>query len=1605
MDSIELLDRLAALTAGLQPAPGSSQDEISELRMLLAFTLHESSRRAGGLEEPPSLLARCDSATLAPELVTKLKTAISEDALSAAASILSPGSRISRRTLPFLSGAELDSVPRWGAGRRIDRTLGPFIEADGRWVWFDIFLSVRQVSLVRSPSLTPFLTLPLRGFLIGTEYEIPGGSVWIQSSLFTPGAPTGGYSGIRIKGGKLHLSVAPSVSGDTLVIGSSTRVKLALKLDPASSTASAPEPGKDALAAMVDLPQSVTFEFTASGGSLTGAKDASARFFGNGISLRYAPGSVAYEPLINRILFPFDFNPAEFTIAASDSDLFRLHGAAPVTDAGWALPVAVVSANELGDAAGAGALAVRVTAGLKASWRGLGSGSARVGPAILMGETDRIALVAERSSAPGVNQRLRLWDSTEGASPSEASLGFDRFRLRLESLAGRADIVVAAGKLEASTDRPVAADGRPFTLRTSNATSVFWQDTSAFKVLIQASLDPPPGNSTKSIVLKNALVTVPSPALFVLLGKLPTPENVVDGALGLVFRTRRIILTLPDPYVTNQPLPSRFTHRDSASTPIGFGPLLISLVRWRQPDNVQFDLTLLFPSPPQVTTGAVATTVRMATQPNESVLAEDTSGNDDEPTRLTSYSMPSFLSMANVDLSSLPNPVQSEWEDAQARQHLRSIFEESAGQTQESLFLLDVSSNIDHLGVGWGYLDRDKRKSAGSGFPLQIDDLALVTPGRHARLFLLPQFQWEPLRNVPNLNIGFFPDRLVSGDDGGATLFGSNTVRLVPITPDRVLDNLVHQFNNDDEQVGASFTLPFGIRAAAQLLPESPATTRWAQLALNRPRTADDSFKGAYQLTVTSRSNSGGSSAESPSLVGAAWQTRNGVDPATGVLNGFSALRGDLLNEGVETFFNDELGPGGTNPRVPVTRMDFAGLGASAFSKWFNPNAVAEISQVRFDVFIGRTAYEVVQVASVLYPWAVPVVRTITFERRKEALVYRADSGWVATGPGIYRHPDVNPTATPPADWTRIETHPGVVRGAFNVRRIRETGRVVERTISGETIELLEVRFDADMDIEGVIRGQINGTNRVPSIDQIGFVQRAPKGYPLVPRHLAEIFEDEGPMGGAVDCEIEIAGSGQRMRVVRVDVDAAEPVPAAVPEFAAAARGALALPDDGAWSVARRRIAGEEYEPVDPIVGTPLIRQGRASNPAASSVWHRFSDPQDLLRESSPEFEFGLLQSSDGHQFLFPRPRIQAGGSAITTTEKSLLADAYARSTAAGLFPKRSSCFTSQSTLTLNITPQGRFKLGPSPTADFNNIPGGERQIVDGDALAIRTRYAGPIRYMLNPDDPDVWSVAIDALTTSMDLGPFDELMGVRHDYRVADARSARLINPNPEYAPFLAPVVGIVRFLTDLLGIDDTFDVDAIQSSFKFQATAQYPIEGPGNSYIDFGGMKIKGKLQTGFGWSEKDRWFGEFGVKLAMKIVVLPPIFANGKTELKLKGTELNGSQVTIRLLWGVSAEAMLGPLGVSAEFNYGIEVIVADSPSAWQIGLLVQVVGKAEIFIVAVAIKIELLAAIGRLPAPDDKVEAIGRAKFAAEVEICWFLTISVEYTIEYREAIDI
>jgi hypothetical protein len=1624
MDQAEIVEQLGRLTLSLQPRSDPEASDLRLTRRLLAQTL----ARGPQPEEPLSALEMLNNVVGEARLVEP--SAVPDEArreiheLAGEAVEGTPiegfpmleGLDLARRSVPFRTTAIPFSMPTWAAGRRVERTFGPFLDLAGRPFWFDLFRRARHIPVVRAPATTPILMLPLQGLLSGTaEYRLAVGSVWILSKLLAHTAPSGGYCGLRIKSGTLRLSSPATVVGGTLQIGAGTTITLDIETDSPSAPAPAGSLGPDAQASQSAPPTRARFVLAATGAMLERATDATMTAYGESVTLKHNSAVGVYDRVVNRVMLPFGVTADRFRITQVRSRLFMPSGEAATLGGAWALPVAIAPPDTLGEAEGAGAVAVRLATGLRATWRGFVGGTVGLGESVVMTESGRLLLAATRATGPGTSQTLHLWqEADDPRTRSDLVLGYATpSPLRFFSEAGTAEAVQINATLEASLDRPLAVDGHRFPLGAASTSAIFWQDPQDFRVLVVADL-PTGGtlwHSPKSLALSNALIPLTAPHGLLVYGLLPDPSQLAQGIAAVVFGVRTVIPTLRDPYVTNF-LPLGQHGQPGVAAPT-LTARLLSLVGWQQPSAPLLALHLLPATSGQsvATTGEerpLATTASAVTSqpvgnrpwanPRSTGSVAEHSGASGEPLplmRSAAEAQPSVYLRALVS-----EPQQAAGEDRQAEMGLRRIFEETAGPAKEDLLLLDVSTRIDQFGVGFG-INFEWTHWTGPFPVLQIEGLDLAAPCQNLRVVLLPQFQWEPVVNLPNPNVGPFPDRLASATDGGPSRIGTNSVTLVPIAPEQVAEQLLKEFEAQGTPLAALFTLPFGMKAAARFQPRSSVGGSWTSLSFNRPATADGLFTGGLQIAAKALSDAG-PPAESPSFPGAAWQTRNGIDPVTLVPLGLSVLAAGFGNPGVEAFFNQEMGPTGSRRRVPVTRLDFSGYGASTFSAWSNPNAVSAVSQVRFDVVVGRTSYEVVQVASILYPWAVPVVRTITIQRRKEGAVVRADSGWVAVGPGLYQYPQPDPAVLLPSGWTTIETHPGLVCGAWNIRRIRETGRVISRDFSGEQVELLEVRFDADFDIEGAVSGQ-GPDGRVPGRDQIGFVQRKPTGYPLLPEHLAAIMDAEGPIGGAIDCIVDIGQSGQHLHVVRIDVSPAPRPFGGVPQFAAAARGTLAFPRDGEWSTDRHDLSVDEPQPTDAHAGVPVVRQGTASGVGISS-WYRIAEPGDLLRENSPSIEFGLIQGSAGHRVLFPRPRILQGQARLSSTERPVLADTYTLSTSVGIFPRTSACFIGEQAWGLDIGPDGRYTLQPSSTMRFQIPPQvADRRLVDAGAFSIRTRYSGDVWYTLDPTQPVAWVVEVTGIRTTMDLGPFEELLGIQHDFHAEDGQPPAFVQPEMVYPSYLAPVVEIIRFLTDLLGIDNTFTLKGYQSSYKFRAALSLNIVNPRSpdGYIDFGGMQIKGKL--GAGVASAPTWNGFFNVELGAKVPVIPPVLGGGEVSIGLEGNEVSQQTVTIGLKWSASIGGSLGPFTVKGTFFFGIEVSTSTAGS-WQVGLLVGIAGTADIWIVKITVKLELLAAI-RSVAPDNHKEALGRAKFAAEITICWFVTISVEYTIEYSERVNI
>jgi hypothetical protein len=437
-----------------------------------------------------------------------------------------------------------------------------------------------------------------------------------------------------------------------------------------------------------------------------------------------------------------------------------------------------------------------------------------------------------------------------------------------------------------------------------------------------------------------------------------------------------------------------------------------------------------------------------------------------------------------------------------------AIWDDHTSVYRRYLFaLLDVSTKADLFGVSFdfrglrthGFTTHVPVATTGSPFPIQVEGLDVVSQGYNVKAFTVPQISWEPLLNLTKPRLTGDPPRGRNyyPNDGGPMQILNNSEDTVALAPLPVAHHLIGGFETDPDTFAAwaFLTLPFGLKALAALQEEyskadpvtgDPITRRGSELRLNAEEF--DDVKGGLQLQL----NAGDSPqpADSDMFMGCTVQLNN-------VLGLFGNATGtSTLGRSVTRIFNNEflLDSAPSPPKlirgrgVPLTRIDLSGYGASTFSNWLNPEAAfAETSQARFDVFVGRCAHEIIQVRSMVYPWGIKVVRTITMFRVGSAYVYRVDSGWKAESHGEFDF------RTEPSENPVFKVHPGIISGLYNVQNIIETEEIALATgemaapkivddngdlvnnPSGVTdFELQPVFFDADVEIENTVSGFVS---------------------------------------------------------------------------------------------------------------------------------------------------------------------------------------------------------------------------------------------------------------------------------------------------------------------------------------------------------------------------------------------------------------------------------------------------------------------------------------------------------------------------------------------------
>ncbi|QEC53804.1 hypothetical protein [Anseongella ginsenosidimutans] len=354
-----------------------------------------------------------------------------------------------------------------------------------------------------------------------------------------------------------------------------------------------------------------------------------------------------------------------------------------------------------------------------------------------------------------------------------------------------------------------------------------------------------------------------------------------------------------------------------------------------------------------------------------------------------------------------------------------SHWDKETNRYKRDLFaLLDVSTHADLFGISFDLLTRrDFRvstatdpatgESSSSFFPVQVKGMDVVSAGANVKAFTVPQISWEPVFNLSPPAPP--PDGPIPGDpaggfnyypnDGGPSHILNNSMEPVVLAPLPVTNFLLDKRKaGGDFKAFSFFTLPFGLKAAA-LLSENYVYSNVSREGGDLSEVKID-FENDMQSGLQLRMDAGVPLREGDSkmFMGTTVQVNNILDMA-GNATGNSTLGGSVSSIFNREFFYDsnyafELFK---QRGVPVTRMDLSGYGASMFSNWLNTKAaIAETSQAKFDVFVGRCSHEIIQVKSILYPWAIKVVRTITLFRVSSGYVYRFDSGWRAESDGKF---------------------------------------------------------------------------------------------------------------------------------------------------------------------------------------------------------------------------------------------------------------------------------------------------------------------------------------------------------------------------------------------------------------------------------------------------------------------------------------------------------------------------------------------------------------------------------------------------------------------------
>ncbi|MEP6712340.1 MAG: hypothetical protein ABJA37_07995 [Ferruginibacter sp.] len=1534
--------------------------------------------------------------------------------------------QVFRRQVPFISSQVRGSVPEWGRGASVVNTLGPFINRDSRRFWFDIYRIIPVVQVWLQGALQPFMLLPLevnnRINIIGPRsYKIPKGSVWIHADLFATASPDNLFCGLTVADGELSFTGPLTIgAGNKLIVPNGMEAAVHLHLEQKVVKDISPDDnGIDIKEATIELPKTLDFTLNNTGQSLT-AGPAGWNLYGQAINFVFDnTRAMRWSPEINRILIPYKADVTAFEVQLCKSSVCAIAGKAVIADTEWGLSAAAININAPLQADGTGAMVLGVTEGLEASWLGLKDAnlfeksSAQLKNALVMLMPGRINIATLFAANPTGKQRYNLWQETIDGIEKPVQyidlLYTKQFFFFYDSLQKGTESVSAQANCINNVDKPVQANGLPFkveslqtvfTLTISKDLQIaMLYDDDIIRDNFIKNYKPVPGVNVPpisfeaiAIALNNALLTV-SPVYGILLyGDLKTEDSFDKCLLVYSFGLIQYLPTLPDPYAANISFLKRRQLRGPNNEPLQnkhllseITALLVCLMNW---DNFNAPSINFFLGDKPV-----------SAQNNINNDAQAWQGRNLRFDGLKNGEILGAIQRSNLQRSTtlLTQKWQDVTDNAEESNHMlsmdteimmsvnRSYAGDSVSLFRNAFALLDVSTNADLMGVSLAFSNDDfifrkthTVKEEITGNPITIQGLDVHATSRLVQIYALPQISWEPMLNaseIVNPAEDPFPGILYYLNDGVPAQIANTSNKPVNLAPIPLTKQVTEAYNKDDLPLWSYFTLSNGMMALAMYLKNSDGSKPLVELI-------EQTFKGDLATGLQIKTEGFFDKINNhKKFLGSAHQLPNINNLIFPTTNNRSVLSGSVTK-----IFNKEFGSEtGLDPTppgmyMPLERYDFSGYGANIFSHWVNANAaLAQTSQAMFDVWRGRTAHEVIQVKSVIYPWGIRVVRTITIYRGSNGFPWRTDSGWKAESDGIYdfRTPIKDSADAAVQAALQVEKlrtynfHPGTVEGVFNVRNIKEDTTLKPFTTTWNKttgvyigndghpavapppqpleVNLVPVYFDADVKLDNVTQGATDG--KVLSQRMLGYLQLAPKGVFIFEEDFANLLQQMNGLGGPVDCTVNIHQSKQLMRITRVEVNPSHDS-SNKRVFVAAAKGTPILPKDGSWSVVKHNASTKEVLPLSGNDTIPIVRQGIRNFVAGTLNYTQDKTQAVNVAEATELFkalesramQYAFLQSTGENKVLFRNPLFQMGVDVLKGSVPDL-ADAYRLMNSKGIFPKLEdlpSITKIGADYEVKIKEEGYKllnKVDPGKILDQTLTQVSPFYIIKTNDVKVYIKYeskGNPSVFNLDIDSTAKnWLNKMDDVSMYVDLGPFIELLVIRGKFDTKKGEAPKFIEPVLEFGPDLQPVVEILLLLsqlsinpnyTDILkkGLKIAMSNSPNNWEYKFQADKEIPVLRfpPPNLDTAAAPLRIEASLKTGV----------YFNVAIPLpptKGIQAPSAGAFVEFYGKLSvmclsvgvGTIYAIGQVTVR----ISADTVIGP-ALYMKFGFGVEAVVA-------------------------------------------------------------------------------